>query len=203
MQRATVSPRTAPPTSPPPSSDPAGSAVATAATTTSIPQRPNDEDVALLAFAQSFELTARDVYQAALDDGLADDDLAPVFTTVRENHEEYGNLLSGLLGVDAPQQRDDALFDELVSAFRGGDPTAVAEAGLALESTAVATHTELLGRLRGRDGIAAISSIVTVEARHCTVLADAAGRGDDLDALLITDAEPLAPPAGASGLIRG
>ena len=43
-----------------------------AATTTTVPpSRPTAEDVALLAFAQSFELTARDLYQAAIDGGSA------------------------------------------------------------------------------------------------------------------------------------
>ena len=85
------------------------------------PLRPTDADIELLGFAQSFELTARDLYQAALDGGLADDDLADVFTTSRDNHSEYANRLAGILGVDAQQHRDDALFDELVGSFEGGD----------------------------------------------------------------------------------
>jgi hypothetical protein len=162
--------------------------------------RPTEEDISLLGFAQSFELTASDLYQVALDGGLADDDdLAPVFATLRDNHEEYANRLSGILGVDAPQTRDDALFDDLSDAFDGGDVAAVASAGLDLETTAVATHTDLIGRLVGTDGISAIASFIIVEARHATVLADIAGGGDDLDALLTSDAEPLSVPTTASG----
>ena len=145
---------------------------------------PTGDDIALLGFAQSFELTARDLYQAALDGGLADHDLSEVFTTLRNNHEEYANRLLGILGVDAPQHRDDALFDELVGGFEGGDAAAVATAGRELEATAVATHAELLGQLTDVDAIAAIASIVIVEARHGTVLTDIAGDGDDLDAML-------------------
>ena len=37
-----------------------------------------------------------------------------------------------------------------------------------------------------------IASILIVEARSSTVLADLAGNGDDLDALFVNDAEPLA-----------
>ena len=198
MEKRTVAPRTAPPTSPPATSEPADTApTSDGATTTSAPPRPTGEDVALLGFAQSLELAARDLYQAALDGGLADGELADLFTTLRDNHDEYANRLSGILGVDAPQQRDDALFDELADGFGGGDAVAVATAGIDLEATAVATHNDLLGRLQGIDGIAAVASFVVVEARHGTVLADVAGDGDDLDALLTSDAQPLDAPAPA------
>jgi hypothetical protein len=195
VEKRTAAPRTAPPTSPP-TSAPVDSAPA--ATEAAIPSRPTGADVELLGFAQSFELTARDLYQAALDGGLADGDLADVFTTLRDNHGEYANRLSGILGVDAQQQRDDALFDELVADFEGGDAAAVATAGRELEATAVATHTDLIGQLEGIDGIAAVASFVVVEARHGAILGDVAGDGDDLDAMLRDDAEPLeAPPANA------
>jgi hypothetical protein len=198
VEKRTASPRTAPPTSQPATSEPAGSAPeAAAATTTAAPQRPTGDDVELLAFAQSFELTARDLYRAALDADLASSDLADVFRTLHDNHAEYANRLSGILGVDAASGRDDELYDGLVSAFQSNDPTAVATAGEELESTAVATHSELIGRLAGLDGIAAIASIANVEARHGTVLADIAGHGDDLDAMLTSDAEALKLPAGA------
>jgi hypothetical protein len=198
VEKPTASPRTAPPTSPPPTSEPADSAPGSAAaTTTTAPQRPTPEDVELLAFAESFELTARDLYQASLDADLARSDLADVFRTLRDNHAEYANRLSGILGVDAARGRNDELYDELVSGFKSNDPAAVAKAGEDLESTAVATHNELTGRLAGLDGIAAIASIAVVEARHGTVLADIAGNGDDLDAMLSAEVEPLELPAGA------
>ena len=69
---------------------------------------------------------------------------------------------------------------------------AVAAAGYDLESTLVATHTELLRALEGTDGAEMLASILIVEARNCAVLADLAGNGDDLDALFVNDAEPLA-----------
>ena len=156
MEKRTAAPRTAPPTSPPSASAPAESAATSdVETTTTAPLQPTSDDIRLLGFAQSFELTARDLYQAALDGGLADSDLSDVFTTLRDNHGEYANRLSGLLGVDAPQQRDDALFDELVGGFESGDAAAAATAGIDLEATAVATHNNLLGQLQGVDGIAA------------------------------------------------
>jgi hypothetical protein len=196
VENRTAAPRTAPPTSPPAASTPVDSAPVT--TEEEAPLRPTDADIELLGFAQTFELTARDLYQAALDGGLAEDDLADVFATLRDNHGEYANRLSGILGVDAQQQRDDALFDELVGDFEDGDIASIAAAGRELEATAVATHSDLIGRLEGIDGIAAVASFVVVEARHSVVLADVAGDGDDLDALFRDDAEPLAIP-DASG----
>jgi Ferritin-like domain len=204
VDKRTASPRTAPPTSPLPTSEPTGSAPASeAATTTSAPRRPTPDDVALLAVAQSLELTARDVYRAALDAGIAESDVADVFTTLARNHSEYANRLSGILGVDAPQQRDDELFEQLIGSFETDDVEAVAEAGLDLESTLLATHNELISQLTGIDGLTALASFVVVEARHCTVLADVAGRGDDLDAMLTSDAQPLALPSAASGWRHG
>jgi hypothetical protein len=67
----------------------------------------------------------------------------------------------------------------------------VAEAGLDLESTAVATHIELLRQLEGIDGANAVASIIVVEARSGTVLTHLTG-ASDLDALFADDAEPLA-----------
>jgi ferritin-like protein len=196
VDKRTASPRTAPPTSPPPTSEAAaGGAPAEGGSTTTSPRRPTPDDVALLSFAQSFELTSRDLYQAALDAGVADSDLAGVFTTLRDNHDEYANRLSAILGVDAPRQRDNELYDELVGGFEDGDPAAVAPAGVELEATAVATHADLIGRLAGTEGAAALASFLVVEARHGTVLADIAGGGDDFDALLAADAEPLQPPS--------
>jgi hypothetical protein len=200
VEKRTASPRTAPPISPPATSQPGDSAPGSAAaTTTTAAQRPTDEDVELLAFAEAFELTARDLYQAALDADLASSDLADVFRTLRDNHAEYANRLSGILGVDAARERDDDLYGQLVDGFESNDPATVATAGEELESTAVATHTELIGRLTGLDGVAAIASIAMVEARQAAVLADIAGDGDDLDAMLTSDAEPLDLPSGAGG----
>jgi hypothetical protein len=195
VEKRTAAPRAAPPTSP--ASAPVDSAPVT--TEEEAPLRPTGADIELLGFAQSFELTARDLYQAALDGGLADGDLADLFTALRDNHGEYANRLSGILGVDAQQQRDDALFDELVGGFEGGDEATVAAGGRDLEATAVATHSDLIGQLEGIDGIAAIASFVVVEARHGAVLADVAGDGDDFDALFREDAEPLEAPAANGG----
>ena len=58
-----------------------------------------------------------------------------------------------------------------------------------LEQTAVATHTALLGLYEGVQVVQLTASILVVEARHATVLADLLGA--DLDTKLGNDAEPL------------
>ncbi|CAN5659054.1 hypothetical protein BH24ACT5_BH24ACT5_13180 [soil metagenome] len=171
-----------------------------AATTpgTEPPLRPVGDDVELLQFAESLELTARDLYQAAIDAGAGAGDTADVFMTLLEDHEEYANAFSGLLGVDGARNRDDAVFDELMPDFDTDDVTAAATAGYDLESAAIATHLDLLGRLRGVEGAKKIAALLVVEARHATVLAHLAGHGGDWDALLGNDAESLAPAGGGS-----
>ena len=150
------------------------------------PKRPTEADSELLDVAMSLELTARDLYDAAIEAG-AD---AELLTPFSRHHASYAQAIAGLTGVSA-NRRIDAVFDEAEGGFATSDSATVLASAYDLESTAVATHTELLGRLEGIDAAKLIASIVAVEARHCTVLADAAGNGDDLDALLTNSASPV------------
>lgn len=151
------------------------------------PARPTANDVELLGSAQSFELTARDLYAAALEAG-ADDQMIGF---MHEQHQAYADILAAILGTKAPGTRDDGLYDELERSFAVADVGAVAEAGSDLESSAVATYIEMLRQLEGIDGAKTVASILVVEARSSTVLTHLAG-ATDLDALFADDAEPLA-----------
>lgn len=153
------------------------------------------EDAALLGAMQEVEIAARDLYQAALDAG-ADDD---VYRGIRDNHGAYVDILSGLIGRSAGSLRNDALYQEHVGSFEESSGEALAQAAYDFESTLVATHTQALGELVGINGAAAVASIVMVEARHCTVLADMAGHGQDYSALFENTAEPLDLRTGAQG----
>jgi Ferritin-like domain len=156
---------------------------------TTPPGQPTAGDTALLAALQGLELAARDLYRAALDAGASDE--GGVLTTLRANHEGYANVISGLIGGAAPQTPDEALLEQFSADFETSDVDAVATAGYDFESSAVATHLDALGELEGTDAAKAIASIVIVESRHCAVLADLGGRGDDLDALLDNEAIPF------------
>ena len=165
-----------------------------ATTTTAPPKRPTDDDVTLLGFAQSVELAARQLFDVALGAKGFDDNQRAVIATIRESHDAYAAALSGMLGRDAPQTVN-PIFDDLQSSF-AGDASAVLGAAYGLESTAVATHTDILRSLQGTDGAALIASILIVEARHGTVLAHLAGDTKLDDLLVATEADALAPAKG-------
>jgi Ferritin-like domain len=148
----------------------------------------SDDDVALMEFALGLELAARSLYEASLDAG-ADPTILGV---MRDQHKAYAEVIAGRVGTSAQLDNPDVI-DSLLPAFESSDTAAVLEAALELESVAAATHGSLLGQLEAVEPAKLIASIVAVEARHCTVLADATGQGADLDALLTNSAEPLQP----------
>jgi hypothetical protein len=117
---------------------------------------------------------------------------------MRNNHQSYAQVVAGILGVDAPGTPDDALVKDRADAFADTDLRALAASAYDLESTLVATHTDLIGLLEGVNGSHLIASIVTVEAQSCVVLADMAGLGTDQDALFVNEARPL-PVTETSG----
>lgn len=166
-----------------------------ATTTTEPPQRPTPDDVPLLQFAESFELAARDLYQAAIDAGAEEETLP----ALRDNHQAAASILKGMLGTQSASSRSDDVFDRFERDFSTTDIPALATVGYELESTAVATHTELVGELVGIDGAHLIASILVVEARQAVVMADLGGRGDDFDALFENDAQPLSPGPTSGG----
>jgi len=164
--------------------EPASTAEVT--TTTTPPQRPTDDDVALLSFAQQVEATAVALYNEALKVTGWSDEQALVVTFIRDAHLAYAQSLSGLLGREAPNSISQELFDARRDGFSGKVDAVLASAE-ALESTAVATHGDVIAKLLGTDGASLIASIQMNEARYCTVLADLAGETDP--AVLLVDEE--------------
>jgi hypothetical protein len=160
-----------------------------ATTTTAPPQQPTPDDVEVLGFAQSIELAAAQLYKAALDAGSLGDEVLAIVVPVHQAHVAYAQALNGLLGRGAPGEASTEVVDASTEGF-GGDEAGFLAAAYQLEDTAVATHSELIGQLAGTDGAALLASILIAEARHATVFADLAGESD-LDALLLTAAEPL------------
>jgi hypothetical protein len=176
----------------------AGRAGATATpdqtTTTAPPRQPLDADKRLLGAAQRAELAAVALYDTALAGRQLVGDQRAVVAGIREAHEAYGQSLSAILGKAAPDIAEQAVVEQFGGAF-GGPVGAMLEAATLLENVLVATHTELVGALEGTDGTALVASILVVEARHATVLADMAGVTDP-DQLLVNEATPLAPTEG-------
>lgn len=168
----------------------AGQSVASAADPANV-HRPTSvavDERELLDFAMRLELTARDLYDAAIEAGGA----VEIADTLRDQHAAYAQSFAARTGRSASQRHDD-VYDSLVGDFTSSSDQAVVEAAYDLESAAVATHTELIALVGSADAARLIASVLTVEARHCAVLADASGRGSDLTALLENDADPLLP----------
>jgi len=147
----------------------------------------SDDDLAVAGFAISLELTARDLYDAAIEAG-ADDD---VWAVMRQQHAAYAQRLAGITGISA-QLRNDDTYQQLSDTFATSDPSGPA---FELENTAAATHSELLGSVSDVGIAAAMASFVSMESRHATVLAALSGQGDDLDALFSNSATALSPEA--------
>jgi Ferritin-like domain len=159
--------------------------VSTAPTTSAPPQRPTDADVPLLDFAESIELSARALYDLTLKLTTWTPDQAVVIGTIREGHSAYANSLSGMLGRLADLAPDAGVLDQYATAFSG--PAAqVLDAAYTLESALVATHLDILGQLEGTSAGALLGSIVNIEARNSTVVAQMNG-ATDLDVLLVVD----------------
>ena len=153
------------------------------------PEAPTRGDTELLAELQGLELAGRDLYQTALDAGAKDE--GGVFQALRSNHAGYANVISGLIGSAASQRRNEDLFAQFKDQFDTSDVEAVAAAAYDFESSTVATYLDALNQLEGTNGAKRAASIMIIESRHCAVLADLSGKGDDLDALLVNDAAPF------------
>ena len=144
----------------------------------------------LLGAAQQVELTARALYDYAIKAGGWSDVETTVMTTIREAHEAAAQALAGMLGRQAPDEMSSTLYSARVNDFKGSIEARF-EAAYTFESAAVATHTELLGKLVGTDGATLIASIQSAEARHGTVLADLSGQTVVSTLLVLDESAPL------------
>lgn len=176
---------------------PTDSTPATTSTSTP-PRRPTAADVALLGFAQSAEIAARDLYRRALDAGAGGDHVASL-VALAAHHDAYAQSISAIIGTDAPQSRNEELFQFFSSRF-GSNTTQTALAAHELENQLVVTHQSLLENLDGTEGSALVASILITEARHAVALAAIAGLSPvaDIDAYLVTtNLAPLSPASPA------
>jgi hypothetical protein len=158
------------------------------------PASPTADDRDVLSQAMQVELTAAALYQTAIDAGL-DAETAELADIFRANHTAYADQIAGWAGLSA-NTRNEELLAQFESAFDTSDTVAFATAANQMENTLAETHTGLLTGYESVDARTLTSSIVVVEARMATVLADVAGSADDLDALFLPDAQPLATGGG-------
>jgi len=143
------------------------------------------EDAANTRFAIGIELSARDLYRAAIEAGAT----GTAWGILANQHASYAQRLAGLIG-DAANRPDAALFDARVADFQGALP---ANAAFDLENTLIVTYTSLLGVIADVRTADAIASIASMESHHAAYLAERSGRGDNFDALFGNTATPLTP----------
>jgi rubrerythrin len=152
------------------SSTSAAATTVPATTTTLPPKKPQTDDIAILAFAQSVELAAVAVYGLAAPK-ITDSAVAAVAAAFAQHHLEHAGALNGLVSKSAPGQANAALvakFTKLVAAASSSD--AVLKVAFDLENAAAATYEAALGKLIGTDGAALAASILPIESRHAVVL---------------------------------
>ncbi|MFZ9707394.1 MAG: ferritin-like domain-containing protein [Ilumatobacteraceae bacterium] len=154
---------------------------------------PSTADVASLAFANAAEWAARDLYSVAAGLSAFSDEEKSVLVGFHDHHRAAAQALGGLIGSDAPNVREDAVYNAFRSRLSGSDKGAIYDALRELENTLVATHTSLVGTLDGTSGSALVASIITVQARHAASLALLAARS--LDDALVNEAVALTPGA--------
>jgi hypothetical protein len=143
----------------------------------------SSSELDLLKFAQGLELALHDLYDQALEV----DKNSAAWTVMADSHESFAQAIAGLAGLSANQRNDD-LFNTYREAIRGADRIKTA---YDLESAAAATHIDLIGKLSDAGAAEVVASIAAAESRHCVVLADVLGNGNDLGMTLTNSAQPI------------
>ncbi len=156
---------------------------------------PTKADRELLAFANSAEFAARDLYAVAASLALFNDDERAMLVGFHDHHRAAGQSLAGIVGALANNVRSDAVYNAFRGRLQGTDKNAVLDALRELENTLASTHLSLVGALEGSEGAALVASILNIQARQSAALAILAGRS--LDDALINAAESLAPGVGS------
>jgi hypothetical protein len=154
------------------------------------PNVPSTADIEVLTLGMAAELAVSDLYALAVDAGVSDS----AFATIAADHKAYGEAIAGSIGRPA-SGRNEEIYAQFEAAFDSSDTAAVAATASQLEEVLVATHLQLVGQFDGTDPVDLITSILVVENRHATVLADIAGENDP--ATLLGTTEPATGGGGA------
>jgi hypothetical protein len=175
---------------------PVASAVGGAPRSPAPPSAPTAADTQLLALALGLEATASRLYALAAE-AQTDETAVELAVYFGNNHAFYSEQIAGIAGLSANYSAEQ-IFDELSSSFDTSDVATFAEAAADLEATASVTHSTLVGEFDSQSARTLSASISIIEARMSTVMIALSGRGDDLDAMLLSDAEPLELDAAAT-----
>ena len=154
-------------------------ALAAAQPASAAPYSPTDPDKAVLEQALQLELAAKLLYRDAVEAGLTDAalEVAQVFG---DNHEAYADQFAAITGISADTYNED-FYDELKDSFATSDVAEFAQAAWELENNFAATYTELFTEFEALESQTVVASIVVINGRMATVLADLAGVSDQLN----------------------
>ena len=145
-----------------------------APSTTAPPKKPTASDVALLGFAQSIELAAAQLYSQAVP--VIGEELQPTVRRVpapppglrRADRRAARAPGPGSRQPDARQRANPGVRLPARRRPSSGRRTS-------WRDSLAASYTQLLGQLKGTDGVALIASIQPIEARQAVVLGQAIG----------------------------
>ena len=126
-------------------------------------------DTKLLAFAQTLELTTRDIYAVVLTRKSLSDDESALLEQFHSHHVAYEQALNGLLSKNAANKRDEAIYASFSAKVSEAQNIWVAL--LEIENIMIASHTKAIETIESAKIAALIASIITVEARHAAILA--------------------------------
>ena len=164
-------------------------------TTTEFTRRPTQEDTGPLGFMQQIENAVVRLYDTALAGDALDETSRAVFATIRESHQGYGQAAGALLGQEAPTEAEIDIPELADLDFGASSVRELADAAYQAEAIALTTHLDTIGRITGTEGGRMLASIAVMEARHCVVLSELAGR-TGLAAYELPDVGPLAMAEG-------
>lgn len=126
-------------------------------------------DTKLLAFAQTLELTTRDVYVNVVGRKSLGDDERALLEQFHAHHVAYEQTLNGLLSKNAANKRDEVIYESFVAKL--SEAQNIWSALLEIENTMIASHTKAIETIESAKVAALLASMITVEARHAAILA--------------------------------
>lgn len=126
-------------------------------------------DSKLLAFAQTLELTTRDVYVNVVGRKSLGDDERALLEQFHAHHVAYEQTLNGLLSKNAANKRDEVIYESFVAKL--SEAQNIWSALLEIENTMIASHNKAIETIESAKVAALLASMITVEARHAAILA--------------------------------
>lgn len=126
-------------------------------------------DIKLLAFAQTLELTTRDVYVNVVGRKSLGDDERALLEQFHAHHVAYEQTLNGLLSKNAANKRDEVIYESFVAKL--SEAQNIWSALLEIENTMIASHNKAIETIESAKVAALLASMITVEARHAAILA--------------------------------